>query len=144
MSKKRKKSKIASDSSKPIRVLEMLEKAREQYAKNWGQDALSFEADGHYTWMSNFIDGFDFVLELGCGDGRSTLELARRNHKIISIDENSACLKLASEQLDNNGFSSKVIYRGAQKGKMRSYDMVSYIREIVTSTLQSYCILNID
>ena len=118
-----KKGKRALDSSKPIRVLGMLENAREQYATSWSQDAFSFEADGHYAWMSNFIDGFDRVLEVGCGDGRSTLEIARRNHRIISIDENPACLKLAYERLVNSGFSSKVIFRGSQKGKMRSYDM---------------------
>ena len=122
MSKKRNKN--AVDPSQPARVLGMLEKAREQYATSWSQDALAFEADGHYAWMCNIIDSFDRVLEVGCGDGRSTMEIARRNHRIISIDENPACLKTASERLANNGYSSKVIYRGAQKGKMRSYDMV--------------------
>ena len=102
----------------------MLEKARENYATNWSKDAVAFEADGHYGWMSNYIDGFDRVLEVGCGDGRSTLEIARRGHRIISIDENPACLKHASEYLEKNGYSTTVIYRGKQQGKMSSYDLV--------------------
>lgn len=130
MSKPRKKRKIAKDPQKPARVLGMLEKAREQYAKKWTEDALAFESEGHYAWMSRFIDGYKRVLEVGCGDGSSTLELARRNHEIISINENPACLRLSSERLVKNGYSPKVIYRGAQKGKMSAYDMVYFPLDI--------------
>ena len=124
MSKKHRNILKALDQSKPAKVLGMLESAREKYAEGWSQDAAAFEADGHYSWMCNFLEGFDRILEVGCGDGRSTIELARRKHSIISIDENPACLELASEKLAENGLEPKVIYRGIQKGKMRSYDMV--------------------
>jgi hypothetical protein len=74
MKKSRQKRDIAIDPSKPARVLGMLEDFREKYATNWSRDAVAFEADGHYAWMSYYVDGFDRVLEVGSGDGRSTVD----------------------------------------------------------------------
>lgn len=123
MAKKRRNILKMLDQSKPTKVLGILKRAREKYVERWSQDSAAFAADGHYSWMCNFLDGFDRILEVGCGDGRSTLELARKKHSIISIDENPTSLELTSERLAKNGFASKVIYRGTQKGTMGSYEI---------------------
>ena len=73
---------------------------REEYAQNWSRaNASLFEDNGLYEWMANFLDNYGKVLEIGTGDGRGTLALARRGHQVISIDENPFCLKMAYDLL---------------------------------------------
>jgi len=77
---------------------------RSEYADSWSQgNAAKFEQDGHYAWMAGFLDGYERIIEIGTGDGRGTMELARRGHIVISIDENPTCLHLARERLSTAG-----------------------------------------
>lgn len=87
-------------------VKEFIQTQRTDYLNNWGYgNALKFEADGHYKWMADFLNEFERILEIGTGDGRATLELVKRGHKVVSLDENSVCLDAAQQRLESNGFS---------------------------------------
>lgn len=83
-----------------------LDKARRKYAREWSAgNAAKFEAEGHYQWMASFLGGYSRILEVGAGDGRSTLSLVSQGHKVISVDENPLCLNLAEERLRQGGVS---------------------------------------
>jgi SAM-dependent methyltransferase len=77
-------------------------------------NADGHERLGHYRWMAEKIAGQARVLEIGCGDGRSTLELLRQGHTVVSIDENHECLHLASRRLEHAGYTPRTdIERGS-------------------------------
>lgn len=83
-----------------------IEIQRAEYLLSWQNgNAEKFENDEHYKWMADFLTGYKKVLEIGVGDGRATLELAKRGHKIVSIDENTLCLDAAQQRLESNGFT---------------------------------------
>lgn len=105
--------------------LQGLDKHRSEYAANWRANALKFTEDGHYAWMAGFVDGYDHVLEIGTGDGSSTLELLRRGHRIVSIDENPACLQMAAENLRASGYEVSHLKRETRKELNKSYS-ISY------------------
>lgn len=87
-------------------VKEFIQSQRTEYLNDWENgNALKFEVDGHYKWMADFLSGFERILEIGTGDGRATLELVKRGHKVVSLDENSVCLDAAQQRLESKGFS---------------------------------------
>jgi predicted O-methyltransferase YrrM len=89
---------------------ELLYSNRKDYALNWSHiNASFFEANGYYEWMATFLDNHKKVLEIGTGDGRGTLALAKRGHQVISIEENPFCLKMANDLLLGHDF--KVLSR---------------------------------
>ena len=55
--------------------------------------------------MAQAINEFHTVVEIGCGTGYSTLELAKLWHKVIAIDKNAVCIEKAKNLLYNNGIS---------------------------------------
>lgn len=86
--------------AKATKTLNDLDSQRAVYAENWSKsDAAHCEASGYYRWMAKFVEGYPLVLEIGTGDGRGTLELARMGHTVVSIDENPLCLKMAFDRL---------------------------------------------
>ncbi|KZL88779.1 class I SAM-dependent methyltransferase [Clostridium magnum] len=88
-----------------------LEKRRKKYAKEWIIDANNFYNNNYYKWMENLIKDYKRVIEIGCGNGNSTLELCNAGHTVISIDENIECLKLAKEKLESSGYKVLFIKR---------------------------------
>jgi len=48
------------------------------------------------------------ILDLGCGNGFSSIFLAKRGHKLISVDLSSRMIKLARKKVAENGFSGYV------------------------------------
>ena len=87
-------------------VKEFIQSQRAEYLDDWENgNSSKFETDQHYVWMAGFLNGFERMLEVGTGDGRATLELAKRGHKLISLDENPVCLDAAQQRLESNGFS---------------------------------------
>lgn len=93
-------------------ISETLASAREAYLVKWSNgNALKFEADGHYEWMTDQIDGYHKVLEIGTGDGRGTVALAKRGHSVVSIDENGACLLSARDRLSAEGVNVQYVDR---------------------------------
>jgi hypothetical protein len=93
---------------------EVLANARSTYADKWTVSAEWHEAEGHYKWMADDLGLTDAtILEIGVGDGRSTLELLSRGHTVVSIDENPECLAAAKARLESAGYEATVELRGA-------------------------------
>jgi SAM-dependent methyltransferase len=89
-----------------------LDDMRSAYAQSWSEgNAASFAEAGHYEWMAGAVDGYEIVLEIGTGTGQSTLELVRRGHSVVSIDENPACLRLAKNHLEQANMDVNYIRR---------------------------------
>ena len=85
---------------------------RTKYSTQWtNSNAIHFETGGYYTWMANFIVGFDKVLEIGTGGGQGTVELAKRGHRIISIEENPIVLDSAEKYIMDSGIKCTRIRR---------------------------------
>ena len=49
------------------------------------------------------------VLEVGCGGGRQTMELARRGYQVTAFDLNETCVKSTRQRLRSRKLSAKVI-----------------------------------
>lgn len=80
-----------------------------QYANEWEENSRYFSDNGHYKWMLEQLGGAEFVLEIGCGAGFSTLNLATAGKKIISIEVNQAASIAAKTRLEKNGISVELI-----------------------------------
>ncbi|MEL6652124.1 MAG: SEC-C metal-binding domain-containing protein [Bacteroidota bacterium] len=104
-------------------ILVTLSDERNKYAKEWASSAEKFESDGHYDWMASFIDGFDTVVEIGAGNGSGTLALAKKGHRVISIDENPECLHLAEKKLKDNDIKVLKVTRGSIQPRQNHYSL---------------------
>ncbi len=86
--------------------------AEKSYEKKWNITSDLIRDKGGYSWMSKLIEGYNKILEIGCGNGNSTLELAKNGNKIVSIEENINCIKITSKKLQQSNISYKTILRG--------------------------------
>ncbi len=103
-----------------------LSRARSRYAKEWGGgNATKFSVEGYYAWMAGFLEGHNTVLEVGVGNGSSTLALLSAGHTVIGVDENPACLRAAGETLAASGGSVTSEFRGDLSAAASGYS-VSY------------------
>lgn len=57
-----------------------------------------------------------FVLEIGCGNGLSTIELIRQGNKVIAVEENTACLRRAKNAIEKVGHKVLPLVRGKVRG----------------------------
>ncbi|MTV64601.1 class I SAM-dependent methyltransferase, partial [Streptococcus pneumoniae] len=62
--------------------------------------------------MSQQVNGFDLILEIGAGDGRATCLLAKQGHSIVSVEENPYCLDKTEQRLKAEGIQGTRINRG--------------------------------
>lgn len=83
----------------PDELLKFLSQHRSEYTEDWRRTAAHSDANGDYLWMSEFVKGHALVLEIGVGDGTSTLRLLDRKHRVVAIDSNDKCLLAARERL---------------------------------------------
>lgn len=60
----------------------------EKYAVQWDISAQYFYEKSYYSWMSEKLNGYKIVLEIGCGTGYSTLALAEKGFKVLAVDKN--------------------------------------------------------
>ena len=77
-------------------------------------------ADIDYCAWADFIEGAvarygtnhrpELVLDLGCGTGRMTLELARRGYDMTGVDLSPEMLNVAREEADSEGLSDKMLW----------------------------------
>lgn len=75
-----------------------------QYADNWQRDSQVLAASGQYRWMAQRLGSQDMVLEIGCGTGVGTLELARNGGcKVVVVEENTECIARAHARLVEAG-----------------------------------------
>ena len=66
-------------------------------------NAPNLAAQGAYAWMAISLAGKCRVLDIGCGDGSGVIELAKRGHAVISIEENPVCITRAVEKCEHDG-----------------------------------------
>jgi hypothetical protein len=83
---------------------------RSKYAKSWAVNSAAHEAAGDYVWMASFLKNFTQVLEIGVGDGLSTLQLLNGGHQVIGVDANRDCLDRAHARIGSS-FTTDRIYR---------------------------------
>lgn len=106
-------------------ILEELDRERQRYAERWARSAEKFSADGHYDWMASFVGDFPKVLEIGCGDGSSTVALLRNSHTVVAVEENPHCIESAAARLRAEGFPVEVDLRetAVSKPDDEAYDL---------------------
>ena len=94
----------------PEDLLNLLASERSKYAEEWGRTASCSDANGDYEWMSEFLDGYERVLEIGVGDGTSTQSLLARGHTVVGVDSNDKCLETAYQKIGRT-FDARLIHR---------------------------------
>lgn len=101
-----------------------LDSERTKYAQAWtAGNAKGFEQQGHYVWMAGSLDASPLICEIGTGDGRATVELLRRGHVVVSIDENPECILVAQERIAAAGFTVARVLRGTVMPALGGYSI---------------------
>ena len=76
-------------------------------------------ADIDYEAWGDFIEGIfhehsaarpELVLDLGCGTGSMTLELAKRGYDMTGVDISAEMLDVARERAEKSGFGDKILW----------------------------------
>ena len=73
----------------------------------------------------------ELVLDLGCGTGRMTLELASRGYDMIGVDSSPEMLDIARERAEEAGLSARILYLLQD---MRSFELYGTV-ELAVSCL---------
>jgi 2-polyprenyl-3-methyl-5-hydroxy-6-metoxy-1,4-benzoquinol methylase len=86
------------------------------------------------------------ILDVGCGTGRHSIELARRGYNVTGIDLSAAQLKHAREKAKAAGVSVRFIHKDARKaGFRRQFDLVIMLCEggfsLMATDEENYAIL---
>lgn len=81
----------------------------EKYAVQWDVSAQYFYEKKYYSWMSEKINGYKKVLEIGCGTGYSTLALAEKGFEVLAVDKNGECIIKAKKLLSNKGIKDNQV-----------------------------------
>jgi SAM-dependent methyltransferase len=114
---------------------------QKKYAKKWQNTSEFINDQDGYSWMADIVDKYNKIVEIGCGTGYSTLELAKRGHKVFSIESNVACINATIEKLKENNINYDVIKRGTLTDDGHKY-LIEYrdIEKKVNSDVQVYII----
>ena len=121
---------------------DILNKERKKYLKKWSNDSKFFYDNKYYDWMNSHIKDYKVVLEIGCGNGLSTLSLIENGHHVIVIDENIECLKETRKTLETKKIKSKIIQR---EGLFREYkDSYEYNYKKINHSFEENQILLIE
>jgi 2-polyprenyl-3-methyl-5-hydroxy-6-metoxy-1,4-benzoquinol methylase len=86
------------------------------------------------------------ILDVGCGTGRHSIELARRSYNVTGIDLSAAQLKHAQEKAKAAGVSVRFIQKDARKaGFSKQFDLVMMLCEggfsLMATDEENYAIL---
>jgi len=126
------------------KLSQKLKSERVEYSDQWtNANAAHFEVGGYYKWMAGFVAGYNKILEIGTGGGHGTLELAKRGHKIISIEENLTILDSAEEYLAKNGITCTRIRRESVSIGSDSYK-INYRHILEADIDDSYQVLLVE
>lgn len=109
--------------SKLEKIQDAVKLQKSEYANKWSVDAQNYRKNEDYAWMSSFIHDYRNVIEIGTGDGSSTLSLLEDGHIVVGIDENLECLRKAYDTVKSAGYPVKLIHRGNLKTTMTGYKM---------------------
>lgn len=85
----------------------------EQYAAQWQENSNFFSTNSHYDWMATYLEQSSTVIEIGCGSGGSTLALAKRAQKVVSVEVNATLANAAAAYLNGNAVPTEVVEIGA-------------------------------
>lgn len=101
------------------------ELSQKAYIQKWENNADYFRGQGCYAWMSSLMAKHSpqRILDVGCGNGDGILAMkaACPNAKIISCDDNAACLTSARNKIEPLGLSVEVIHRLHQSAAGEKY-----------------------
>lgn len=76
--------------------------------------------------FSDYVKPGDTVVDLGCGGGYFTAELAKMtggNGKVIAVDMQEEVLKIARDFASKNGFTDNIIYHKCSENEFGLSDM---------------------
>ena len=78
----------------------------ERQAQNWAAWARTADFDAYWEYSPAFFElvpePIGSTLEVGCGEGRVTRDLAARGHRVISVDGSTTLLRMAKDT-DSDG-----------------------------------------
>lgn len=78
---------------------------KEKYALEWNNSAQYFYNKNNYAHLSEQIQNYKTILEIGCGTGQSTLALLESGHAVIAVDINSHCIEKAKQLVKGSGYT---------------------------------------
>lgn len=72
----------------------------ESEAENWVRWARTPGHDAYWYYRDSFFDGLlprprDRALDVGCGEGRTTRDLAAHGHRVVAVDSSSTLIRHA-------------------------------------------------
>ncbi len=95
----------------------------------------SFNGELDYSAWANFIeksitdnynDRVEYILDLGCGTGRMTLELASRGYDMIGVDISSEMLTVARDRAEQKG-ADKILWLCQDMTELELYGTVEAV-----------------
>ena len=105
----------------------------------WRQPYLAELTFGEmFSLVNKLVSGHKLrILEVGCGRGYLSLELARRGHELLGIDINEETVKIAKQTMNTDPYNSErgeleyqVSDFGAWNGADRKFDLVIFNRSL--------------
>jgi SAM-dependent methyltransferase len=80
----------------------------ERQASNWAAWARTPDFDAYWQYSPTFFDLVPkperLTLEVGCGEGRVTRDLARRGHRVVAVDATDKLIRLARDADPDNHY----------------------------------------
>lgn len=98
----------------------------------------SVNADVDYTKWADFIEEIfhrnitpkpELVLDLGCGTGKMTIELARRGYDMTGVDISTEMLDVARDEAEKLGLSDKILWLAQD---MRDFELYGTVEAVVS------------
>src|ERR1035437_8995993 len=99
---------------------------RRNYAREWEISSKYLAETGCYAWMADELNVSGLLLEVGCGNGLSTIELLRRGNRVVAIEENTACMRRAKRAIEEVSFRVKAVPRGSFKALNAKQHKITY------------------
>jgi 2-polyprenyl-3-methyl-5-hydroxy-6-metoxy-1,4-benzoquinol methylase len=104
----------------------------ENYAKKYDKESFTEGTIGEVNFIEQEIsfDKTRKILDIGCGTGRHSIELAKRGYKVTGIDFSEAQLKKAREKAEIEGVKVDFIQKDARELDFKNiFDLVIMICE---------------
>lgn len=105
----------------------------ERYASNWAAWARTPDFDAYWKYAPAFFELVPLprgaTLEVGCGEGRVTRDLAGRGHRVVAVDGSRSLIKLARDADATNPYllcdSARLPFRS------ESFDLVVFYNSLM-------------